>query len=229
MGRIRDVPDRHRGLVVPLYQQPLTVGGPPEAVRPAQLLGRDELGQPPDHFVRLARVRTDQQPRSHRRRARPRVPPRSPAKATRRPVGSKRGSTTATWVVSSRTGASPTRSTTNSRDDNANTAVVTASSVLNAVIPAVCTLARSRRARSSPVRASSDSASSSTGSQSRRSVPLGTSQTQSPSSRVVPDSDLTNTTRSPSGLTTSSRGSPRLKFNVRAARRGKESTTTARS
>ena len=54
--------DRHRCLVVPLDEQRHPVRRPPEPPRAAQLLPRDELGEPPAHLERIALVRPHQEP-----------------------------------------------------------------------------------------------------------------------------------------------------------------------
>src|ERR1019366_7661721 len=114
-----------------------------------------------------------------------------------------------------------TRSADHTRPDKAKAARRTARSVEYATMPPAAALDRSRLARSSGGSCSGPGPSRTTGSATRRSVPLSTSSTSNRFTGSVPDSDRRNATRRPSGDTANSPGSPSRNRPLRAKRRGK--------
>ena len=142
------------------------------------------------------------------------------AYATLLPVGSGRGSMTAPAAASSR--VSPVvRSQSHNRPDSANEASRPVRSVANATTPAPDSRLRSRRARSS-AESSSPPPSRASGSARHRSAWSSTSKAHSDPVRDVPDGVRTNSTRDPSAVTASDRGTPRAKRWVRAYSRGND-------
>ena len=208
---------RHAAIVV-------AVGAPPVAPVAAHLLGGDEVGAAPRH-VRV--VVADELRPMIRRARRCGAWRRTRTRCVGRRVGSGVEHRARRRAV--RGPRRLTRPAAKSRPASANAATVTSRSVANAgdAGRALAGALASGALCGRQVGRQSPASSSSSGSATRCSSPVSMSTTQRQFTGSLPPRLRANTRRRPSGLTTRSRGSPRLSRWVRAYCRGNVSVDDA--